>query len=290
MTSESQPIERTLLIDGDTIAFRAASACQHTVVSPDMTYEPFARLPEGEAAVDNMMQRLHDRLKATHIKVFLSCPTEENWRLKVDPTYKANRKASVRPMLLGPLKNYLRDKYGAMHLAGLEADDAIGIFATQKDFPGQVIVVGRDKDFQTIPGLHYQLTDDDERGDPVIRTVTPMAAQLSHYGQALSGDAVDGYAGCPGIGKKRAAEIVASPERLVPKIGVITRGKDKGKGVTKWHSAGPCSVWEAIVSQYEKAGLSEAEALKTARLARILLAGEYDFDKHEVILWVPGKE
>lgn len=282
---------RTILVDGDTIAFVAASASQHILESPGGNLEPFARRAEGEAIVDNQIQWLYDRLGATHLMVFLSCPPEENWRLKVDPSYKSNRKKSIRPMLLTPLKEYLRHKYGARHFAYLEADDAIGIHATSSHLlEGERIVVGRDKDFHTIPGKHYQLKDTNERGDPIVREVSREEANLSHYVQALAGDLVDGYAGCPSIGMKRAREIVEKPERLVPKSGVITRGKNKGQEVIKWHSAGPSSVWEAVVSHYLKAGLTEADAIRSARLAKILLADDYNMETHEVRLWVPGKE
>jgi 5'-3' exonuclease len=283
--------ELTALMDGDTLAFRIASACQHTIEWPSGLIEPFARRWEGEAALDAYISRLVDRLKVTHLRIFLSCPAEDNWRLRVDENYKSNRKNSVRPLLLGPLKGYLRLKYGAEHLAYLEADDAIGIYATSEDLvPGNKIVVGRDKDFYTIPGLHYQLNNDDSQGDPVIVEVSPMEAIKNHYVQALAGDKVDGYDGCPGIGMKRAREVVENPERLVPKEGVITRGANKGQSVTKWYSAGPCSIWEAVVSQYEKAGLTEADAIRTGRLAKILTANEYDLETKEITLWVPGKE
>mgnify|MGYP006381568451 FL=1 len=280
-----------LLIDADTIAYRAASACQHTVESPSGFIEPFARRWEGEAAVDSIVERLRKRLKADEMQFFLSCPTEQNWRLSVEPTYKSNRKELKRPLLLAVLKDYMRSEYGAQHFAFLEADDAIGIMATLPIVGDETrIVVGRDKDFKTIPGLHYQLLDDDANGKPIIREVTAMDAAKAHYVQAISGDAVDGYAGCPGIGKVRAERIVDDPRRLVPKKGLIPRGKNKGEWATKWHDAGPCSIWEAVVSNYEKAGLTEADALKTARLARILLHDEYDFETHTVKLWVPGKE
>ena len=283
--------ERTLLIDGDTIAFIAASACQHTIESAGGLVEPFARRVEGEVIVDNLIFTLKRDFKSETVRVFLSCASEKNWRLKVDPEYKSNRAGSVRPLLLAPLKEYLRHKYGAEHFAFLEADDAIGIHATSEELvPGEKIVIGRDKDFKTIPGQHFQLKDVDDKGKPIIREVSPMEAIMNHYVQALAGDAVDGYPGCPGIGMKRAREIVENPEKLVAKDGVITRGKNKGQKVVKWHSAGPCSVWEAVVSQYEKAGLGEAEAIKTARLAKILLAEDYNMETHEVRLWVPGED
>lgn len=278
-----------LLIDGDTLAFRAASVSQHTVESPTGMVEHFARRWEGEAILDNMIDRIKRRLKGDEMVFFLSCPTADNWRLKVDPNYKANRKDSVRPMLLDTLKDKLRVDYGAKHYAFLEADDALGITATTPS-EDRLIVVGRDKDFKTIPGLHYQLLDDDGEGDPIVRTVTPLEAAKAHYVQALSGDAVDGYPGCPGIGKTRAERIVENPIKLYRKEGIIPRGKNKGQTTIKWHEGDPCSIWEAIVCNYEKAGQTEADALRSARLARILLHGEYDMETHTVTLWVPGDE
>lgn len=281
----------TLLLDGDTIAFIAASACQHQLQSEDGTIETFFRIPEGEAVVDRKIQSLFDRLKATHIKVFLSAGS--NWRFGVDPHYKSNRKDSVRPKGLGPMKDYLRSRYGAISVSGLEADDCIGIYLTNPELEdwGTRIAVGYDKDFNTIPGKHYQLKGDDTAGGtPAIRTVTPEQAYLTHLTQTLSGDAVDGIDGCPGIGKKRAAALVADPQRLVAREGVITRGKNKGQKTTRWTKAGPCSPWEAVVCAYQKAGLGEAEALVAARLTNILHHHQYNPESHAVTLWEPIKE
>jgi DNA polymerase-1 len=279
----------TLLIDGDTLAFIASSACQMTL-EEDGFYSHFGFQAEGEKIVDNQIHKLKEQLGAEDIKVYLSCPAEENWRLKVDPNYKSNRKSSIRPILLSPLKQYLRQKYGAEHMAYLEADDTLGVVATHPDLvPGEKIIVGRDKDFATIPGLHYQLKDDDEDGNPIVRTVTPMEAMKSHFVQTLSGDAVDGYPGCPGVGKTTAERIVENPEKLVAKKGVITRGKNKGQETVKWYSAGPSTIWEAIVSRYQKAGLGEEDALRTGRLAKILLADDYDIETSTVYLWEPNR-
>ncbi len=278
----------TLLIDGDTLAFIASAACQMTA-NDGGTHYPVAFQAEGERIVDNKIAKLMEQLGADDIKVFLSCPSEENWRLRVDPDYKGNRKNSQRPLILDPLKRYLRVAYGATHLAYLEADDTLGIYATHPDLvPGDKIVVGRDKDFATIPGLHHQLKDE-EGGRPIVRTVTPLEAERAHFIQTLSGDAVDGYPGCPGIGKTLAERIVDSPDKLVARKGVITRGKNKGKETLKWYSAGPSPIWEAVVSRYEKAGLKEADALKTGRLAKILLANDYDIETSTVYLWEPNR-
>lgn len=283
---------KTVIIDGDVLAFRAAAAAQQTIVWPSGYAEPFARKQEGETILDDILHSTVRRLGADAYHVVLSCPTEENWRLGIDPNYKGNRKNSVRPLLLATLREYCRERYGAYHWPHLEADDLIGILATSGDtyLPGEKIIVGRDKDFYTIPGEHYQFGDDLPNGKPNVRTVTPMDARMNHYVQALAGDRVDGYPGCDGIGMTRAKEIVANPVKLIKSIGVITRGANKGMKVPKWSKGGPCTVWETIVAHYEKAGQTEEDAIRTGRLAKILLHEDYNKETGEIRLWVPGNE
>jgi DNA polymerase-1 len=90
-------------------------------------------------------------------------------------------------------------------------------------------------------------------------TVTEEEADYNHLMQTLTGDAVDNYIGCPGIGKVNAKKILDAAD-------------DK---------------WAAIVKAYEKAGLTEEDALIQARCARILRHTDYDLEKKEVILWSP---
>ena len=71
---------------------------------------------------------------------------------------------------------------------------------------------------------------------------------------------MDGYKGVPGIGAKGAEKLLAEAQ-----------GKE----------------WEVIRGAYEKAGLTEEDALRNARLARILRPNEYNFTIKEPILWNP---
>jgi DNA polymerase-1 len=75
----------------------------------------------------------------------------------------------------------------------------------------------------------------------------------------LTGDAVDNYKGCPGIGKKKA-------DILLREEGV---------------------KWKTVVDAFAKAGLDEFAALTQARVARILRAEDYNFKNEEVLLWTP---
>lgn len=276
-----------LLIDGDVIAYLAAVASQHIIDDTEFgIIRPFAHKAEGEAKVDNIIFGLMKDLGAELYEVILSDP-ESNWRTSVDPSYKSNRADLQRPILLGHLKQYLRDNYGAYHWPSLEADDVLGVLATEPHDDKRV-VVGRDKDFLSIPGFHHQWKKDIVNGRLEIREVTQAQADRFHLIQALAGDRVDGYGGCPGIGMARAAAIIDKPERLVPQPGVKTRGKNKGEAVTRWMAEPTGDRWVAIVSQYLKAGLTEKDALRNARVARILRHDEYDKQKERITLWTPA--
>ncbi|GJE18774.1 hypothetical protein [Methylobacterium marchantiae] len=297
-----------LLIDGDVIAFSSAAAAQmvvHDRESGWMTHQANATV--GEAIVENALWTLKMGLKADSFEVIITDP-EDNWRRSVDDTYKRNR-TGERPMLLGYLKDYLREKHGAYFWPGLEADDVLSVKMTcpgktcgsracrlgpgcpECDAPSvRFICVGRDKDFKTIPGLHHTWKSDvSSSGVYQVREVSQWEADRFHMIQTLAGDAVDGFAGCPGLGMKRAAEVIDNPVILVPERAVKTRGVNKGEETVKWVSEPTRDYWAAIVSQYRKAGKTEADALVSARLARLLRHGEYDPETEELTLWTPEK-
>lgn len=284
---EPEDREVTLLIDGDVIAFRAAAAAQQIYEDRYGLVQPFARRQEGEAIVDNMMFSLEVDLKATHIKVALTDP-KENFRHSIFPGYKGNRKDGIRPLLLDILKQYLRDKYGAFHWGGLEADDVLGILNTEpQSYPGTRILVGNDKDFKTVPGFYHTIGKTTPRGRPLVEEITEWEAIRFHMFQTLTGDATDGYAGCPGMGKKRAEDWLQSPTLLVAGHGVKTVGINKGQATTRWKAEPTRDFWAGIVSHYKKGGQGEEEALVTARLAHILQHQDYNRETGEITLWTP---
>ena len=130
----------------------------------------------------------------------------------------------------------------------LEADDAMGIYATQ--FPGNTIV-SPDKDMRQIPGKLFNLED--------TITITPEEGARWHLIQTLAGDQTDGYSGVPGIGVKRAATLFDK----------------EGYG------------WATVVKAFEDKGLTEEDALLNARLARILTIDDYDTKSKTPLLWTP---
>ena len=133
----------------------------------------------------------------------------------------------------------------------LEADDAMGIFATKHT--GNIIV-SPDKDMKQIPGMLWNFDES--------FTITKEEGAKWHLIQTMAGDNTDGYAGVPGIGVKRATSLF----------------EEKGYS------------WKTVVDAFKEKDLSEEVALTNARLARILTNEDYDFEKSEPVPWNPSPD
>lgn len=282
--------QKMLIIDGDSLAYRAAAAVQHIQEDEFGIVQPFARVVEGQAVVENLLFSLIESFggdEEVDFAVYLSDP-EANFRSTLYPDYKKQRSETPRPLLLGNLKQYLRDSYEAEHWPGLEADDVLGILATQPD-AGIRIMCGDDKDYLTVPAPYHRFGDTEDNGRARWKSTSVVEADRFLLIQTLAGDKVDNYPGCPGLGMDRAAEAIDNPAILIPGETKITRGPRKGEAVTKWTRSPTDDLWACVVSHYERAGLGETEALLTARLARILRWEDFDYETGRITLWTPDK-
>jgi 5'-3' exonuclease len=280
---------RTLIIDGDIWAFQGAAGaeeatnwgtddddgCRWTVTADEAVAKKF---------IDNSFEELMEQLDATSLVVTLS--DTENWRKDVLPTYKGNRSATRRPIILPQMRQYLRDRYSAWQRPKLEGDDLLGILSgLHQRIPGEKIMVTKDKDMSTIPGLHFRV----HKAVLGVFEVTREEADLFHLRQGIAGDATDGYTGCPGWGMQTAEEFLAEPYKLVSEQFTQVRGKYAGVERTRWVKQ-PCDdLWECILSLYAKEGVTPEDALIQFQVARILRTSDYDFQKKEPILWQPPK-
>jgi DNA polymerase-1 len=282
--------QRTILLDGDVYCYQAAAAVERTVNwgegedDDSCLYTLHADLDDAILTLDASVETLRDALGGD--RIILALTDKVNWRASVLPTYKGNRKAVRRPLVLADLRQYARDTYEVWERPGLEGDDILGILATNNAaIPGEKVVVTIDKDLHTIPGFHYNSSKPGQG----IYEVTKEEADRFHILQGIAGDVTDGYTGCPGIGMAKAEEWLSEPYTLIPEEYTITRGKNKGELGTKWVKAPECaSMWEGIVSLYAKAGYNEEYALQQFRVARILRSTDYDFKNKEPILWEPS--
>ena len=237
-----------LLIDSDFLAYKAAQACEigidfgNDVVISQSQFSDVLRVFENELGKATKAMMNDDFV--------LYFSSTNNFRKKIFPDYKGHR-MKRKPLGYRRLINHCKENYKFCILPTLEADDAIGIDATRFADP-ENIVVSPDKDMKQIPSNLWNLSDD-------VVEITVEDGDRWHLIQTLSGDPTDGYSGCPGIGVKRATELL-----------------DKNE-----------NQWEAVCKAYRDRGLSDDDALLNARLAKILRNENYDHDRNQPILWNP---
>jgi len=251
--------KKLLLIDGDEFIFRATAAIERETRWDDQNHVIYANENEAVFNLTGMIKRIFDRFETKeHVLCFSEPP---NFRFTVDPSYKNNRAASRKPLCYAALRERVKTTYRCKSMPGLEADDVMGILATK---PGrtQRIIVSQDKDMKTIPTTVWTGKD--------LLHISQEEADYNHLYQTLIGDTSDGYKGCPGVGPVKAEKLLnLAAESLAD---------------THPHNT---VRWWRIVKAYEKAGLTEADALTQARLARILRFTDWDSEKKEPILWTP---
>lgn len=272
---------RTLLIDADILAYEASAANERRYDWGDGITSVVA---DEEAAREHARKTLSNLMAALQADEFVICLSDDfnNFRKQISPTYKGNR-TGERPVHLYDIKDWLRETYPSRLVPTLEADDVMGIMATDPAATDERIIVSADKDMQTIPGLLYR--PHEER--PKLRHITLAEADRYHLLQTLTGDATDGYPGCPGIGAKTATELLDGGLRYVKVEKEITRGPNKGQIRVSWVTEPSPSPWATVVSCFEKMGLSEKDALVQARLAKILRHEDYS---GRVKPWLPKPE
>lgn len=181
----------TLLIDGDIVAYRAATACEQPIDWGDGHWTLHAFEHDVEQNIDHFME---DLVKESKCKKWVTCLTgTKNFRKDVDPTYKANRVDKRKPMLLPHARAYLVNKWNGRIDEGIEADDTLGILGSSDD---SYMIWSIDKDLMTIPAHHWK--------DGEVVTVSQEEADYWFYYQTLVGDSTDNYKGCPSIGDKKA--------------------------------------------------------------------------------------
>ena len=238
-----------LLIDSDFLAYKAAQACEIGIDFGEDVIIAQSQFSEVLKVFNNELNKVTKAMMEDDFILYFS--STKNFRKKIYPDYKGHR-MKRKPLGYKRLVNYCRENHNFKLIEGLEADDTIGIEATRFADPSNIIV-SPDKDMRQIPSALWNLTDD-------VVEITKDDGDRWHLIQSLSGDPTDGYSGCPGIGVKRATELL-----------------DKNE-----------NKWEAVCKAYRDRGLSDDDALLNARLAKILQKEDFDHDRNQPILWTPN--
>lgn len=174
------------------------------------------------------MQRIKYATQCEGYKVFIG--GSDNFRLKINPEYKANRKDVPRPEWLQQVREYLVTVHGAQICDNIEADDALGIHQDKEQ--GSTVIVSVDKDLLMIPGNHYNFVKDEHSTVPAIDGLRWFYVQL------ILGDRADNIFGYDG---KARTEI---PKFLQPKVDVLYTCHSEGE------------MYEHVLLMYKEAGSS----------------------------------
>lgn len=244
---------KILLIDADVVAYLWAYKAEQKLEWKPGYWMWTADMNQTAPKVDDWLNTQLETTECDDLIVIFSSP--ENYRLSIEPSYKSNRKDKYRPLLVDPIREHLETSWRTLTYPNIEADDAMGIIATSET-KHEYIIASIDKDLDQIPGSHWNWS----KPELGIYEVTEEAGLKKFYSQALSGDPVDGYPGCPGFGS-------VTSDRLVEK---------------NWPNP-----WNSIVEKYKKKDLPETYAVRQAQMAKILTAGEYEPTTGHVHLWSP---
>ncbi|MEL6979660.1 MAG: hypothetical protein AAGM38_13405 [Pseudomonadota bacterium] len=306
---------RTLLVDGDDIAWRAALAAGRGGVGSE-SLEPYLA-----AEIAMRLEAAQSRLGAHEIVIALT--DAENWRRGLWPGYKAHRAGRPRPPALAPARRLLRTRWRARQAPGLEADDLLGLMATGASLAFGALghdvkedaKEGAEGDAQSgapeprlaaalrrerTPPPPRQDARDLARGasdgaqrvvlspDKDMRTTPCLLARPDGSVRAVSPDEADDQhafltlAGDASDGYPGCPGLGAVKARRLLDAAMIEAAERDARGGRPAFAHGVPHAsparWRAVAEAYRAAGRPLSEALAQARIARVLRCGELTAD------------
>jgi 5'-3' exonuclease len=189
-----------LLIDGDLLVYRLASAAETEVDWGNDLWTLHSDAHGVKRMFASEVERIEKKFRTRNTTICFS--DRNNFRKSLHPEYKSGRKGR-KPLAYPAVVDWVRYNYNSEVWANLEADDVLGILASKDR---RSVIVSWDKDMAQIPGRHY---------DPyqnLVTSVTEAGGYRHFLSQVLTGDRVDNYSGLPGCGPVKAAAILDKDE------------------------------------------------------------------------------
>ncbi len=229
--------ERVAVIDADSIAYFSSKDT----------------LEESLANLDKFIPLILNRTKCSKYVLFLSARVKEYFRKKIFEGYKSKRpKTQMILKYLNEVKATMFEKYHAITIVGVEADDLVALAAKQYSGEYTVVVCSPDKDvLKTIPGRHFNY-----RTHKFIDTTMDEAIEFIWL-QCLHGDATDGIVGIPGVGPVKALQILHN--------GVSENDTNETK-----YKKFQINVFDAYLAHYKRMHTAIFEFQKNFRLVYLL--------------------
>ena len=232
-----------LLVDADYVVYKCCASAESEIDFGEDVIVVTSKFSDAYNCVKRELNKIAQNFFDSEIILFFSDST--NFRKSIQPAYKGHRNRK-KPCGYKRVINQLKNEYRVVIMPTLEADDALGIYATKH--PGNVIC-SPDKDMRQIPGqtLRHERNDEcDSRRRSKVALNSNISRRPNRWIRRM-----------PGLGVKRAAALF----------------EEKGYS------------WKTVVEAFADKDLSEEVALENARLARILQCTDYDVAEQQPILW-----
>ena len=142
-----------LLVDADYVVYKCCASAESEIDFGDDVIVVTSRFSDAFHCVKRELNKIAQNFFDSEIILFFSDST--NFRKSIQPAYKGHRNRK-KPCGYKRVINQLKDEYRVIIMPTLEADDALGIYATKH--PGNVIC-SPDKDMRQIPGKLFDMKE-----------------------------------------------------------------------------------------------------------------------------------
>ena len=147
--------------------------------------------------VKTKLSEIQTKCDADTMDVYIAGDGNFRDDVAITKTYKGTRKAD-KPVHYEAIRKYLREKWGARSVDGIETDDVVSMILYEDfcehngdPYVCEVVCASPDKDLKNTPGWHYNYQKD------TLFWVTEQQAARHFAFQMLSGDRVDHIPGLP---------------------------------------------------------------------------------------------
>lgn len=188
--------ERIVAIDGDIPCYSIGFASEGSPVEYALH------------SIKKLINKCKKACSADHYIIFLTGKGNFREERATLLPYKGNRKQE-KPEHHAAIREYLIEHHGAIVIDGAEADDALGIFLTEKEIGVEKIIATLDKDLNGVPGWHYNWKKD------ILYEVSLEEADAFFCEQLLTGDSTDNIPGLFKVTGQRATKKIK--ERVAEK-------------------------------------------------------------------------
>lgn len=191
--------QRVLLIDADSIMYTSTYFPEDSLLEFPTEEE---QLEEAKYRTRTKLQEIQINVEEWYniVQTYIFIGGKGNFRYKIFPEYKANRKDTVKSPLLPFIKEYMLEELKAIESHGGEADDYI--IDAISECSGNCVVSSIDKDVlyhsPNIPLYDYRGYND-VLGE--FKSISTKQSRLARATQLVTGDSTDGVPGAKGVGK-----------------------------------------------------------------------------------------